>query len=824
MNRKHIVFIGIVAALSIQLPVCLLAQIGGTVPSFEAIAKSPSEITLYWLPTKNAQGYSLYRDNVLRAQLPAATIQYSDTDLEPNSQHTYKIVASDGKNSTYTERTFPALPPPASSTKTPTLEYDVVVVQASSSGVAAAYEASRRGLKVALVEPTMRLGGMPVNGLCSSDIRRDEHTSGFFGRLRERVAQIYRAEGRNSDGTRYEPHISHQAMKSLLYENPSLVVYRGLRLYSVHTKPSPNNKNDSQVVAATFEEAEGNGASTGRKVFIKAKVFIDATDCGDFAAWAGAPYRLGREPRTPAEPHAGVIYYSRADRLALPGSTGAGDKRIQSYAYLLIVKDYGKTADKTLPMPPNYHKEEFDDPALPNWRSTWAATSGAMLNNKYELNQHPKGGDLQEINYKYPEGNYLERKRVDDLYKERVLRYLYYIQTTYGMKNLGLPDDEFRESGGIPPLLYVREGRRILGAQLPTEEDIANGESLIRPESIGIGDYPMDSHAVRAKTDNDPRHMGEGEWWLYYRTPAYQIPFGIIVPQKLDNVFVTLAVSSTHVSFGTFRMEPVRMALGQAGGIAAYLAIKENKPNHEIAVRQVQEALLPRLSNPLGDPYIVLHYFPDLPPKSPNYYAIQFMAVRGFLPEGKEFKPKAFTTRHEMSKWVDLLSRRAVRSTHEAVNAAYLGSHVSNNQRAVSQTRVASAEPVTRAEMARWLAALLPDTAPNIANNHPHTYTDITDDATRKAVEKLIRFGVHPEMWEDKTTPESERNTRFQPNAPITHSDAIFTLYLLQFAFGPLSDDHPIDIRNGRKLPLSASDTVPGAETLPNERFLKDYR
>src|SRR5207237_273196 len=147
-----------------------------------------------------------------------------------------------------------------------------------------------------------------------------------------------------------------------------------------------------------------------------------ATDCGDLAAWAGAHYRIGREPRSPQEPHNGVIYYDRAHDKLLPGSTGKGDKRIQAYAYLLTVKDYGPNADKTLTPPPGYRKEDFIH--TPAWKDSWAVTSGKMPGGKYELNQHPEGGDLQEVNYGYPEGDYKERARVEQLYRDRVLSYL----------------------------------------------------------------------------------------------------------------------------------------------------------------------------------------------------------------------------------------------------------------------------------------------------------------------------------------------------------------------------------------------------------------
>jgi hypothetical protein len=760
------------------------AQRSANVGSLEAIAYSDSEIRVYWLKAASGTGYRVFRDGKAIADLPTSTTEYRDTGLQPNSAYTYSVQALEGGTPlpttlSYIERTFPTLPQAKRKREAPTLDYDIVVAQASSSGVAAAYEASRRGMRVALLEPTLRVGGMPTNGLSSSDLRRDERESGFFSRFRRRVAELYGREGVKADGFRYEPRVSHQAMKSLLYENGSLTLYRRFRFRKTETTPPSQDTQRRRVVSILADEIDANEEPTGRQMRFTAPFFIDATDSGDLAADAGAPYRIGREPKTPEEPHAGVIYYDRKEKSPLPGSTGAGDRRIQSYSYLLTVKNYGAGADKTLPTPPNYHREEFDDPTLPTWRSTWAATSGALPNGKHELNQHPKGGDLQEINYRYPEGDYRERKRVDALYKGRVLRYLYYIQTVYGMKSLGLPDDEYRENGGFPPLLYVREGRRILGEQLPVEADITNAANILRPESIGIGDYPMDSHAVRTKTDNDTRHMGEGEWWLFHLTPVYSIPFGIIVPQKLDNVFVTTAVSSTHVSYGTFRMEPVRMAMGQAGGVAAYLGIKFKETNREVNVRQIQEEMLPRLSNPYGDPYLVLHFYPDLKPNHLNYAAIQYMAVRGFRPEGERFQAESPTLRKEWSRWLRLLAER-----RGETNAL---------------TRLAQLEgesPITRAEVALSLAKLLPAVKGEVAP----LYSDTTDPELQAAATKLAQYGIKASLWDSWEAHTNDGKLLFRPNAPLSHADAIQTLAFLERIGGEwLYRDKPQDYQNGRK-------------------------
>src|SRR5581483_4684752 len=478
--------------------------------SVEAIASSPTEIRVYWLPAEGATGYRVQRDGQTIATLPATAQQYNDTALAPDTTYRYAVQAlKDGGESPareYTERTFAPFPTPDAQRLATNASFDVVVMQASSSGVTAAIEAARRGLKVALIEPTTRLGGMPVNGLSATDLRRPEHASGFLVRFFNRVRALYAAEGVKADGRQYEPRIAHQAMKSLLYETPNLTIYRRARLVKVIARDvpprpsrldqegppteeavrpneavSPNfkvsagqkvgaSKPRRQVEAVVVEELDADGQPTGHRAIFRAKVFIDATDSGDLAAWAGAPFRIGREKRTPYEPHNGVIYYDRANDRALPGSTGRADKRIQSYAYLLTVKDYGPNADRTIPMPPGYRKENYIH--TPAWKDSWAVTSGKLPSGKYELNQHPQGGDLQEINYGYPTGDYRERERVERRYRDHVLGYLYYIQTEQGQKQLGLPDDEYRDTGGFPPLLYVREGRRILGEQLPLESDI----------------------------------------------------------------------------------------------------------------------------------------------------------------------------------------------------------------------------------------------------------------------------------------------------------------------------------------------------------------
>ena len=208
--------------------------------SFEAVAVSVNEIRCYWLPADGATGYRIQRDGQTIATLPANAQEYDDRSLPPNTVHHYTIQVLQGEQVsapiTDVDCTFTYMVTPRAYNRRnlksdlfPTNSYDVVIVQASSGGVAAAVEAAKRGLKVALVEPTTRLGGMPVNGLSSTDLRRDFHASGFLVRFADRVQQLYAREGVKTNGLRYEPRIAHKAMKSLVFEQPNITVFRRMR-------------------------------------------------------------------------------------------------------------------------------------------------------------------------------------------------------------------------------------------------------------------------------------------------------------------------------------------------------------------------------------------------------------------------------------------------------------------------------------------------------------------------------------------------------------------------------------------------------------------
>lgn len=752
-----------------HLVACLLLTIlsvsaGAQPTAVEALAQSPTQINVYWLPPAEGevQSYIVVRDGQPVATLPAEARQFVDEPLMPAQTYRYRVVAqmADGTQRAsveVSERTFRDLPK--------RIHYPLVVVGGTASGVGAAVTAAREGVTVALLEQTNRLGGMISNGVSLTDMRNPARSNGLFEEFRRAVQQYYGT----GNGMAYEPRVANMLIKGIVAQYPNIHVYFRVR-------PVKVTRQNGRIRAVVVQDLR-----TGRKATFEGDLFIDATHEGDIAAWGGAPFRVGREPRSPEEPHAGHIYYDRANDRILPGSTGKGDKRIPSYAILLAVKDYGQGADKTIPQPPFYNKENYIH--TPPWEKTWAYLYGRFPGGKFEINQHPQGSNLPGINYDYPTASWKRRDEIAERYRWHALGYLYYIQTELGLKNIGLAEDEYRDSGNVPPQLYVREARRIMGHVLMNQSDVWKARERLRPDSIAIGDYPMDSHAVQPKTDWSSPDMGEGEFWLVAYTPWYQVPFGILLPLRLRNVLVSTAVSATHVAYGTLRMEPVRMNMGQAAGAAAALALRYDTEPKRIPSRLVQETLLRN--------GVYLYWFPDVTAETRGFRAIQYLAARGYFPE-ERFEPDKMLTRADAVRWLwyrlkqggfpTNIARPAVPYTdlpgdhpaRQAVEGLVAAGIIQPND-----TLFRPDAPISRGLFAQWLVSVMTRLgrwAP-VSAEKP-SYTDVPlDSPYAVAVETLRKHHITSILWDGVEAFEQE-GTRFFPEGPITRADAARTLYL----------------------------------------------
>ena len=218
---------------------------------------------------------------------------------------------------------------------------------------------------------------------------------------------------------------------------------------------------------------------------------------------------------------------------------------------------------------------------------------------KLDLNLDPIG-----MNRGYVKGSHAERRAIATRIRNFELGFLYHLRYVLGHSRLGLSDDYPDSWPGIhrlavphyPPELYVREGRRMVGEYVFSEWDGRRAQRGLRPalsgrrDIVAIGEYPMDSHCVTGVLLDESARYGarvcEGAFWLSSTAP-FQVPYGTILPKRLGGLLVPVAASATHVGYSALRMEPVRMALGQAAGTAAALAV-----HLDVSPRRVPIALL----------------------------------------------------------------------------------------------------------------------------------------------------------------------------------------------------------------------------------------
>ncbi len=571
-------------------------------PFLEPVPTSQNEIALHWSEVDSkALSLKLFRNDALIGEFPATNRTYRDQSIEPGTRYTYRVTAAlpDGKEQSVSE-TVTSL-----RDVLPTRHYQLVVIGGTASGVGVAVSAARQGVKVALIEPSDRLGGMITNGVAVTDMRKPARSNGLFDEIRQSVQSYYGT----GNGLSYEPKVTWKIIRNMVDDQPLIDVFHRMSYQSA-------KRQGLTVTSVTCKDL-----NTGKLTRFTADHFVDATIEGDMLDDLGVSNRVGREARSDEEPHAGFIHYDRFKDEITPPSTGKADRKIQAYSFLLPLKDYGTGADKSIPEPHFYDKSNYKHTTA--WKETWAYMYGRFPGGKFEMNQHPQGNDLQEINFKYPWMSEKQRAKMTDRFRWHALGYLHYLQTEQGLKQLGLADDEYPENSNIPTSLYVREARRMEGEFMLNEADVTFARKRLRLDTVGIGDYPMDSHAIHKKTDWSNTDLGEGEYWLYRQTPWYQVPFGVLLPRELDNLMVTSAVSATHVGYGTLRMEPVRMAMGQAAGIAIGMAISGGRTPAEVPLEQLQRKLV--------EANAYMGWFSDVTAETPRFWAIQELAAKAVL-------------------------------------------------------------------------------------------------------------------------------------------------------------------------------------------------
>lgn len=560
-------------------------------------------------------------------------------------------------------------------TQARTRSYDVVIVGGTPAGITAAVAAAREGKSSVILERSAHIGGLPANGLGATDIATRGATAGLFARFvalnKAHYTEKYGADSPQardcSDGYHFEPSVAVESFGRMLAEaGPGRITVLTGRQFDAEARYV--EKQGERIVSIRILDR-----TTGREEHYRGAVFIDATYEGDLGAAAGVPFRTGREGADEyGEPCAGKIYRWWKHGPDAEGTTYEGDDAIQAYNYrLCLTDDPGNRL--AIPRPGHYDREEYASLVgdVLDGRNTDAryrkADSATIARNRRRIeagerssapgdawgmakvtsmtrlpnaktdanNQHLAliSTDLPEENRPWPTAGWEWRDRFAQRLCDYTLGLLWFVQHDAELPahfreeclRWGLAADEYRDNGGFPRQVYVREGRRLEGCYFFTANDALPRAEGKRPPlhstSITASHYALDSHAVR-KREAGRIHL---DGFFSHPTAVYTVPYGVMVPRKIENLLFPTAVSGSHVGFSTLRMEPCWMALGEAAGTAAALAIDARTDVRGIATDSLQERLLRHGA--------VLVYLRDMKPGDPDYAQAQRLALRGFFPE-----------------------------------------------------------------------------------------------------------------------------------------------------------------------------------------------
>jgi hypothetical protein len=528
-------------------------------------------------------------------------------------------------------------------------DVDIVVYGATPGGIGTAITAARMGRTVALVEPQNHVGGMTASGLSHSDVITRAAIGGLY---REFAAKVYRyyteKYGAGSENVKLsdsgyscEPGVAERILEDMIAAEPRIRLFIGYTLEEV-------SRTGRRLVSIEVRQT-----SSGRTESFRAPIFVDASYEGDLAAAAGATSRIGRESRAEFnELHAGVIYVDPRTHAILAGTTGQGDRRVQAYTFRLCLSV--DPANSYIPQgpPPGYRRELYL-PYIDEWKAgrmgdakTDRPGAGTVLraftltpipNRKYDANSWALAltYPFAEESEHYPDGSAELRQTIKNKIQNLTLGLLWFIQHDPDVpadqrqlaNRFQLARDEFPDNNHFPWQLYVREAGRIIGQYTLTENDVMplspDGRPPIHADAIAAGEYPIDSMPMRKRQPGDSIVLEGYLGMMRDITRPYQIPYGIIVPRDVEGLLVPVAASTTHLAFSSIRLEPTWMAMGQAAGIAAHLAIAANCPVSKVDIAKMQTLLLQQ-----GQ---VLSYFKDLDPSDPPFQAMQFFGTKGFF-------------------------------------------------------------------------------------------------------------------------------------------------------------------------------------------------
>lgn len=513
-------------------------------------------------------------------------------------------------------------------------EADVIVYGGTSAAVIAAVQVKRMGRSVIMVSPDVHLGGLSSGGLGFTDTGNKEVIGGlskeFYQRLYEHYQQdsAWKWQQRSEYGNKgqhtvaldgetssmwiFEPHVAERVFEDLIREN-DVLVHRDAWL---DRSASGILLRENKIIS--FNTLGGNT--------YKGKMFIDATYEGDLMAVANVRYIVGRESnsqygeqwngvqtevyhhehqfrhkvdpyRVPGDRSSGLLPEVSPDP---PGEYGSADTKLQAYCFRLCMSNHPENR-VAFPKPEGYDPGRYEILKRlfeTGWRDVFSKFD-PIPNRKTDTNNHgPFSSDYIGKNYEYPEASYDKRQEIIEDHKRYQQGLLYFLSNDPSvpgdiqaeMKTWGLAKDEFTDNNHWPHQLYVREARRMIGEFVMTEKDALGKTTIARP--VGMGSYSLDSHNVQRYVTGDGYVQNEGDIGVKPDRP-YAIDYGAILPKEKEcqNLLVPVCVSSSHIAFGSIRMEPVFMILGQSAATAGVLAIQEGVSPQRLDYHKLRSVL-----------------------------------------------------------------------------------------------------------------------------------------------------------------------------------------------------------------------------------------
>jgi len=526
--------------------------------------------------------------------------------------------------------------PPAPGRAEP-VERDFVIYGGTCAAVIAAVQARKMGKSVVIVSPDKHLGGLSSGGLGWTDTGNKAVIGGLARDFYHRIYLEYQKpetwkwqkpeeyggkgqgtpamDGENRTMWIFEPGVAERVFEGYVKEF-------GIE---VHRDEWLDREKGVVVEGGAIRSITTLGGRT-----YAGRIFFDATYEGDLLAAAGVDYHVGREansvygeewngvqvgvlhhkhhfgavdrPISPyvvaGDPKSGVL--PRVST-AHPGVKGEGDERVQAYCFRMCLTNHPENRTP-FPKPEGYDAKQYEL-LLRVFEAGWRETFGKfdpIPNHKTDTNNHgPFSTDNIGCNYDYPEAGYERRREIVKEHETYQKGWLYFIandprvpkDVQDEMKQWGLPKDEFTDNGNWSHQLYIREARRMVGAYVMTENELRKKKPT--PESVGMGSYTIDSHNVQRYITPEGHVQNEGDIGVSTRGP-YEIAYGSLVPKKEQcvNLMVPVCVSSSHIAFGSIRMEPVFMILAQSAATAAAMALDAGSAVQEVDYGKLRERLL----------------------------------------------------------------------------------------------------------------------------------------------------------------------------------------------------------------------------------------